>query len=88
MVVADGVVTNVLVQKGIARESNPLLVGVAGESKLIVIKILGVLLAAFILWDVHRHHPKLAFWISCTFLLIYCGIVAWNLHLLLRAVIT
>jgi hypothetical protein len=88
MVVADGVLTNILIQKGIARESNPFLIGVAGDSKLIIIKILGVLLAAFILWDVYRRHPKLSFCLSSFFLLVYCGIVSWNLHLLLRAVIS
>jgi Ca2+/Na+ antiporter len=87
MVVADGVVTNVLIQKGIARESNPLLVGVAGESRLIIIKVVGVLLAVLILWDVHRRHPRIALWTSSAFLLIYCGIVAWNLFLLLRGVL-
>jgi hypothetical protein len=86
LVVADGVLTNILIQKGIAHESNPFLVGVAGESLLIIIKILGVLLAALILWDVRRHHPRIAFWTSSVFLLIYCGIVAWNLFLFLRAV--
>jgi hypothetical protein len=85
LVVADGVLTNILIQKGIARESNPFLVGIAGESRLIYLKILGVLLAALILWDVHRRHPRIAFWTSSTFLLIYCGIVGWNSHLLLQA---
>jgi hypothetical protein len=84
MVVADGVVTNILIQKGIARESNPFLVGVAGETRLIVIKVLGVLLAALILWDIRRRHPRIAFWTSAVFLLIYCGIVGWNMHLLLQ----
>jgi hypothetical protein len=87
MVVADGVLTNILIQRGIARESNPFLVGIAGESRLIYIKILGVLLAALILWDIHRRHPKIAFWTSSVFLLIYCGIVAWNSHLLLQSVL-
>jgi hypothetical protein len=87
MVVADGVVTNILIQKGIARESNPLLVDIAGESRLIIIKIVGVLLAALILWDVHRRHARTAFWTSSVFLLIYCGIVGWNLHLLLRGIL-
>ncbi|MBN1190966.1 MAG: hypothetical protein JXA46_14520 [Dehalococcoidales bacterium] len=82
MVVADGVLTNILIQRDIAHESNPFLVGVAGESKLILIKVLGVLLAVFILWDVHRRYPRLSFWISSLFLLVYCGIVGWNAHLL------
>lgn len=85
MVVADGILTNILVRRGIARESNPFLVEIAGENRLIIIKIFGVLLAALILWDIHRRYPKLAMWASTLFLLIYCGIVGWNLHLFLQA---
>jgi hypothetical protein len=80
------VLTNILIQKGVAHESNPFLVGIAGETRLIVLKILGVLLAALILWDISRRHPRIAFWTSSAFLLIYCGIVGWNSHLLIRSV--
>ena len=80
--VADGVLTNLLIQKGIAREANPLLVGIAGERALIIVKVIGVLLCVLILWDIYRRNPRLAFWTSSVFLLVYAGIVAWNLRLL------
>jgi hypothetical protein len=83
MVIADGVLTNLLIQKDIAREANPFLVNIAGDMGLIIFKIVGVLLCVFILWDIYRRSPKLAFWVSAVFLVIYSGIVAWNLHLLL-----
>jgi hypothetical protein len=84
MDIADGILTNILLNRGIAIEGNPFLVDIAGKSGFLIIKIVGVLLAALILWDVHRRHPRLAFWISVVFLAAYCGIVGWNTHLLVR----
>ncbi len=84
MVIADGVLTNLLIMHGIASEANPFLVGIAGDKGLIIIKVIGVALVAFILWDIYRRSPRLSFWTSAIFLLVYSGIVAWNLHLLLR----
>ncbi len=83
MVIADGILTNILIKKDIAREANPFLFNIAGGSGLIILKVLGVLLVVLILWDVHRRNPRTAFWTSSIFLLIYAGIVAWNLHLLI-----
>ena len=83
MVIADGVLTNILIQKDIAREANPFQVGIAGDKGLIILKIVGILLAVVILWDIYRRSPRLSFWVSTVFLLVYSGIVAWNLHLLL-----
>jgi hypothetical protein len=83
MVIADGVLTNFLIQKNIASEANPFLVNIAGNSGLIILKVVGVLLVVLILWDIYRRSPRLAFWASSAFLLVYSGIVAWNLHLLL-----
>ncbi len=81
--VADAVLTNALVRLGIGIEANPLLLNLAGSSKFLIIKILGVLLAVFILWDIHRRKPRLAFWTAAVFILVYGGIVVWNLRLLL-----
>lgn len=83
MVVADGALTNLLIQKGIAREGNLFLVGVAGERGLIILKVVGVFVCILILWDIYRRNARLAFWTSSIFLLIYVCIVAWNLCLLL-----
>ena len=86
MVIVDGILTNLLIQKVIASEANPFLVHVAGNAGLIILKVVGVLLAVFILWDIYRRSPRLSFWMSALFLLVYCGIVAWNLHLLLAGI--
>jgi hypothetical protein len=85
MVVADGVLTNILINRDIAFEGNPLLLNIAGGTGLIIAKIAGVILAVVILWDIRRRYPRVAFWTSAVFLLIYCGIVFWNLSLLILA---
>ena len=81
--IADGVLTNILIKKDIAREGNPVLLNIAGGSGLIIVKIVGVLVAALILWDIRRRYPRVAFWTASAFLLVYAGIVAWNMRLLL-----
>jgi hypothetical protein len=86
MVITDGVLTNFLIQKDIASEANPFLTHLAGNSGLIILKIVGVALAVVILWDIYRRSPRLSFWVSSIFLLAYSCIVAWNLHLLLLGI--
>ncbi len=76
--------TNFLINNGIAREANPFLVNIAGESGLIILKVVGVLLAVLIILDIYRRNPRLAFWVSAIFLLGYCVVVFWNLQLLIR----
>ena len=71
-----------LIKYGIAREGNPFLANIAGDFGFMILKIVGVLLAAFIIWDIHRRYPRIAFWTACTFLVIYFGVVIWNLYLL------
>lgn len=83
MEVADGLLTSALIEKEIAWEANPLLYDIAGKPYFPVLKIAGGLVAIIILWDIHRHHPRLAFWTASVFVLIYTGIAGWNLHLLL-----
>ncbi|GAI87899.1 unnamed protein product, partial [marine sediment metagenome] len=45
----------------------------------LAIKVVGVLLAALILWDIYKHRPKLARISSLCFVGLYAGIVGWNL---------
>ena len=81
--IADGVLTNALIESGIGREGNPFLVNVVGEPGFIAIKVLGAALAAFLLWDISRRHPRLARVATGGCLALYGGIVAWNSALLI-----
>lgn len=85
LVTADGLLTNSLLDGGLAREGNPLLEPLVGEFGFIALKIAGVLVCAFILWDVHRRYPRLALTATWCFVIAYAGIVLWNSSLFIRA---
>ena len=82
-VVSDGVVTQVLIKNGLAHEGNPFLQHIVGETNFIVLKVVGALLCALILWDIYKRLPKLALISTSCFVAVYGVIVGWNLSLLL-----
>lgn len=80
-VILDGVVTEMLIARGLARESNPFLQPIVGQSGFLLLKTVGALVAAFILWDIQRHWHKLgviATWVAVS---AYGLIVLWNTSL-------
>lgn len=81
--IADGVLTHYLVQNGIAREGNPFLLRIVGQPIFMIIKVVGIILCALILWDVYRRYPKLAFVLTSCFVAVYAVIVSWNSSLFL-----
>ena len=85
LVVVDGGLTNVLVNSGAVREGNPLLVSLVGGGEFLVLKLVGALLCAFILWDIYRQRPKMAIIGTSCLVAAYAGIVLWNLSLLLAS---
>ena len=78
-VVSDGLVTNYLISNGLGREGNPLLQPIVGDVGFIILKIVGALLCAFILWDVSRRYRKLALIATSCCVAFYAAIVLWNL---------
>ncbi len=78
LVVADGLLTRFLVDGGLAREGNPLLQSFVGENGFIILKAVGALLCALILWDIYRRYPKLALISTSCFVVFYSGILVWN----------
>ena len=83
LVTLDGVLTELLVGKGTAREANPLLQPLVGDMGFMILKVVGALLCAFILWDVHRHNPRVAIIATSIAVVGYAGIIAWNASLFL-----
>ena len=81
--IADGVLTHFLVERGLAREGNPFLLRMVGEPGFMIIKVVGVIICALILWDVYRRRPKLAFVSTSCFVVSYTVIVIWNSSLFL-----
>ena len=77
-VILDGLLTQFLVNGGLAREGNPLLQPLVGEAGFIILKVVGALLCAFILWDVYRRFPKVAVIATWCCVVAYGAIVLWN----------
>jgi len=81
----DGVVTTMVVSTAWARETNPLLIGVADQSWFWLAKLL---LTAAVLgvmyWRLNkdeRHFPRATKWLAVASV-VYIGIVAWNSYCL------
>ena len=79
LVISDGLISYFLVRHGLAREGNPFLQTLVGEQSFLIIKVVGALLCAFILWDIYKRRSKMALISSLCFVGFYAGIVSWNL---------
>ena len=77
-VIFDGLLTEFLVSGGQAREGNPFLQPLVGDVGFIILKTVGVLLCAVILWDVYRRFPKVALIATWCFVGAYGMILLWN----------
>lgn len=82
-VVLDGLLTRFLIDGGLAQEGNPFLQSLVGENTFIIIKVIGALLCAFILWDIYKRFPRLARVATWCCVVFYGGIVLWNTSFLL-----
>ena len=79
LVASDGIISRFLVTQRFGLEGNPLLQTWVGEEKFLVIKLVGVLFAALVLWDIHKQNSKLAFISTSCFVMSYTLIVFWNI---------
>jgi O-antigen ligase len=87
LVVTDGVITSLLITNGIAWEGNPLLQGWVEQWYFPLVKALGALFCAVVIWDIYQRWPKLAILSSISFVIFYGLIVLWNSFLLLTGII-
>jgi len=83
--IADGVLSYFLIRHGLGREANPFLQPMVGDVNFLIIKVVGGLLCALILWDIHRRLPRVALITTSCFAVFYAVIVSWNLGLFLMA---
>ncbi|MFC2066487.1 DUF5658 family protein [Chloroflexota bacterium] len=77
-VFADGLLTNSLIEMGIAHEGNPFLQPIVGDVGFLVLKAVGALLCVVILWDIYKRLPKVALITTSFFVVFYGVIVLWN----------
>ena len=79
LVVADGLISQFLMKHGLGREGNPFLQAFVNGGEFLLLKVVGALLSALILWDIYKSRPKVGFVSSLVFMVLYTGIVLWNL---------
>ena len=83
LVIADGVITNILIGAGLAHEGNPFLRGLAGGAGFLVIKAAAAIGCALLLADLSRRRARLARVSIYGLLVFYGAVVGWNFLLLL-----
>ncbi|MDD5082833.1 MAG: DUF5658 family protein [Dehalococcoidales bacterium] len=79
LVIADGLISQFLTRYGLGSEGNPFLQGLLGRGTFLLVKLAGALLAALVLWDMHKTRPRIALAATLSFVILYTGIVFWNL---------
>lgn len=82
-IISDGLLTHALVDDGLMREGNPLLVPLVAQGNLMLLKLVGTIICVIILWDIYRRFPRLALISTSCFVVAYGAIVLWNFGLLL-----
>ncbi len=79
LVIADGLISQFLIRTGLGSEGNPFLMNWVTGPDFIATKAAGALLCALILWDIYKHWPKPAMFIIVVFVVLYAGILFWNI---------
>ncbi len=79
LVLADGVITEFIVNSGLGAEGNPFLQGIVSAGNLMPIKIATAALSAILLGLISQRLPKGAALVSWSFIVIYTLILYWNL---------
>ncbi len=79
LVIADGLLSNFIVQMGVGKEGNPFIQSIVGQTSFISIKLLAALIGGLILWRVFSRHPKLGLVSIMFFVVLYTAILWWNL---------
>lgn len=87
LIAADGVITNFLVGNNLASELNPLMQGLVGGNGLILVKAVGAMLGIAVLWHLYKRRPQLAMNSCLIFVVLYTGIVYWNVAMFLVATV-
>jgi hypothetical protein len=79
LVVADGTITRFLIIHRLGIEFNPFLQAWVESDTLLLLKLSGSAIAAFMLWRVSKKYPKLTLIVTSSFIVFYSVIILWNL---------
>ncbi len=87
LVVADGIISQFLVNYQLGYEWNPFLQTLVGQDYFLLIKLAAALLCALILWDIHKTRPRAALASSLFSVVFYTVLVYWNVGIYLAAIV-
>ena len=79
VIVADGLISQLLVTGGYGSEGNPLLMSWVGRESFLAIKIAAAFLVTLFLWIKYNSNPRLVYMVAVVALGFYTIIVYWNL---------
>ena len=85
LVVADGTITRFLIIHRLGTEFNPFLQAWVESDTLLLLKLAGAAIAAFMLWRVSKKYPKLTVIVTIGFIVFYSVIILWNLFVFFSA---
>lgn len=79
LVVADGLISQFLIESGIGKEGNPFLKVLVTESNFLIVKMCGAIICVLILWNMAKRLPRLVLIVSSCLVAIYTIILFWNI---------
>ena len=79
LVVADGMVTRFVIKNRLGAEANIFLQEWVQSDSLLIIKLVGSALAAFILWRLYLRSHKIGWILTSFFVSAYLLIIVWNI---------
>jgi hypothetical protein len=74
----DGVITQVFVKGGLAREGNALVSNLVYGGDFLAVKIVSVAVLALALWLIFKRFPRLAITTTASIAIFYLGVITWN----------
>ncbi len=74
----DGLITQFLVNNGIAEEGNPLMRSLVEQGGFLTLKIVGALLCIAILWILYKYAPKFSLVAASGLAIFYAVVISWN----------
>ncbi len=80
----DGILTYSAVGKDIVKEGNPLMETMAGTEGFLIMKILGAIFCALLLWLVYKKFPRVSLLVTSSIVIIYTMVLSWNFAILLK----
>ncbi len=74
----DGVMTQLFVSSGLAREANRIVEPLINSGSFLAFKLLGIAALLPLLWLIHKRYPRIAFMVASCLSIFYLGVISWN----------